>query len=69
MKKRTVYKDGWHDQEDGFMFLVENGRLMRGVDTDRGIALYPYKPSKYGGLDNVSGIKARYGILREVYWR
>lgn len=69
MKKRTIYKDGWHDQKNGFMFLVENGRLIRGVDLERGIPLYPYKPSKYSGLDNISGIKARYGILREIYWR
>ena len=68
MKKRTTYKDGWHVQE-GWMFLVENGRLIRGVDTDKGIAIYPYKPSKYGGLDNVSGIKARYGIFEKIEWR
>lgn len=64
--KRTVYIDGWHDR-DGWSFYVENGCLMRGVlggDTP----VYPYKPSCYGGFDNVSGITARYGVLRKVYW-
>lgn len=68
-KKRMVYMDGWHDRGDGFQFLVEDGRLMRGVDLSKGVAVYPYKPSRYGGLDNVSGIKARYSVLRNIYWR
>jgi hypothetical protein len=67
-KKRTVYMDGWHSHGDGFQFLVEDGRLMRGVDLDKGVAVYPYK-SDGKGLYSVSGIKARYSVLRNIYWR
>lgn len=64
--KRTVYSDGWHDRGE-LSFYVEGGRLLHGV-WDETTTVYPYRPSPYGGFDNVSGITARYGVLRTVYW-
>ena len=68
-KKRTVYTDGWH--EWGWIkFLVEDGRLIRGVDTVQNKPIYPYRyNSQVHALTNVSGIKARYGIMDSVEWR
>lgn len=67
--KRTVYTDGWHTRGD-FDFLVENGRLIRGVRYSEGgaVTVYPFCPVKSGGMDNVNGIIARYGILKKIYW-
>ena len=64
--KRRVYVDGWHEAGD-VEFLVENGKLMRGVCDGR--TVYPYKLCKSGGLDLYAGVKARYGILHKIYWR
>lgn len=68
-KKRTVYTDGWH--EWGCIdFLVEDGRLIRGVDNVQNKPIYPYRyNSKINALTNVSGIKARYGVMDSVEWR
>ena len=68
-KKRTVYTDGWH--EWGWIkFLVSYGRLIRGVDTVQNKPIYPYRyNSKIHALTNVSGIKARYGVMDSVEWR
>ena len=65
--KRTTYKDGWHDVSENFRFYVENGELKRGVRNDTQ-TVYPYKHCKSGGYDNVSGIEAKYGILKKIAW-
>lgn len=63
--KRTRYIDGWH--EAGYIdFFVENGRLIRGVMDGR--TVYPYRPVRSGGMDNVSGVSAYYGVLSTVEW-
>lgn len=71
-KKRTVYVDGWHTDPtwDKVEFLVEDGRIRYGVLYSGGGAttVYPYMSSEYGGLDNVSGIKARYGVCKRISW-
>lgn len=64
--KRMVYADGRHDRGE-LSFYVEGGPLLHGV-WDETTTVYPYRPSLYGGFDNVSGITARYGVLRTVYW-
>ncbi len=65
MKKRAIYKDGWHDAGD-LEFYVENGKLLRGVIDGR--TVYPYRACKTGGFDNISGVSAYYGVLKTVSW-
>ena len=62
--KRKVYTDGWHER-CGLSFYVENGRLIRGVMDGR--TMYPYRITK-DGMDNVSGIAAKYGLMNWVCW-
>ena len=67
-KKRRIYTDGWHDINDRFGFWVENGCIIRGIRS--GLAVYPYRPNRrFGGLDNVSGVSAYYGVLKTLTWR
>lgn len=66
-KKRDFYADGWHEK-DSLSFFVEEGRLLRGVRG--GVTVWPYQyDKKYDHYTNVSGIPARYGVLRKVIWR
>lgn len=67
--KRNVYTDGWKNpwKDEKAMFLVENGKLVRGVFD--GETVYPYKwNKKLRCYVNVSGIIARYGIFDKVIW-
>lgn len=65
-KKKGFYADGWHEK-DGISFFVENGCLIRGVCG--GVTVWPYRyDKKYDHHTNVSGIPARYGVLKTVSW-
>ena len=67
--KRNVYTDGWKNpwKDEKAMFLVENGKLVRGVFD--GKTVYPYIWNrKMHCYVNVSGIIARYGIFDKVVW-
>lgn len=69
--KRRVYTDGWKnpwsDLPDA-AFLVEGGRLVRGVFSD-GKPVYPYKWNRrLKCYVNVSGTPAYYGIFEKVVW-
>jgi len=66
MKK--IIADGWHTVE-GYEVYVENGKILRGI-LGKGNAqrtAYPYKVSKYGGMDIDTGISVdafRAGVKR-----
>lgn len=53
------YKDGWHTIR-GYIVLVKNGQIIRGVKEDRNKSLvpaYPYhRKARDGGYDLCSGI-------------
>lgn len=60
-RKPRRIADGWHDRGDT-SYLTENGYILRGVY--KGKTVYPYRKSRSGGWDNVSG-----SVLWETYWR
>lgn len=66
-----TYKDGWHEVSEYLRYYVEDGKLMRGVRSNghgSERAVYPYKPSKHGGLDNCAGCPATYYWVSRVEW-
>lgn len=52
------YKDGWHTIR-GYIVLVKNGQIIRGVKADRNKSLvqaYPYRKTRDGGYDLCSSV-------------
>lgn len=40
-------KDGWH-KVYGWSVLVENGKVIRGINPERDLPVYPYKATRNG---------------------
>lgn len=76
MNKSIITREGWHTTHDGFRYLVEDGRIIRGVGTfDDGVehTLYPFREvrdrnGKILFYDRVTPL-ARYYNLTRYIWR
>lgn len=71
--KRNNYKDGWHTVTETLSFYVENGKMIKGLSYDNPFEpklVYPYKwIERLNCYDNVTGMTARYGCLKNIIWR
>ena len=66
-QNRMRRSNGWHTVNDNFAYYVEDGSLVRG--TYSGKTVYPYqKDTRFGGYDNVSGIRANKSNYDKVEW-
>lgn len=61
--------EGWHFTRSGLSYLVEDGRIVRGVSSDGQRTLYPYVWDKSLRCYNQVRLYARRSSLRRIYWK
>lgn len=69
MEKTSIMKDGWHETKGGISYLVENGRIVRGLSSDGQQTLYPYTYSRADRCYNRATLRAYHSALRRIHWK
>lgn len=65
----NLLADGWHEMKSGVSYIVENGRIVRGLSSDGQQTLYPYRWDRTLRCYTSVSPRASYSALRQIYWK